>query len=56
MRKHTYGGVLECLWCGFHNITANHTRAISHVAKVKLLIVNVSLYVSKIPDYLLARY
>ena len=50
MRKHTDGGGWECLWCGFNTITANHTKALSHVAKVKLLGVNVFLCVAKIPD------
>ena len=56
MRKHTYGGVLECLWCGFHNITTNHTKALYHVTKVKILGVNVSLYVANIPYSWLTRY
>ena len=56
MRKHTDGGGWECLWCGFNPITANHIKALSHVAKVKLLVVNVSLCVAKILDYRLARY
>ena len=50
MRKHTDGGGWECLWCGFNTITANHTKALSYVAKVKLLGVNVFLCVAKIPD------
>ena len=49
MRKHTNGGGWECLWCGFHNITTNHTKALYHVTKVKILGVNVSLYVANIP-------
>ena len=56
MRKHTNSGGWECLRCLFHKITANHIKALSHVAKVKLLVVNVSLCVAKILDYRLARY
>ena len=37
-------------------ITDNHTKAIYHVAKVKLLGVNVYLCVAKIPYSRLARY
>ena len=49
MRKHTDGGGWYYLWCGFNMIMANHTKALSHVAKVKLLGANVSLCVAKIP-------
>ena len=37
-------------------ITDNNTKDISHVAKSKLLGINVSLRVAKIPDSRLARY
>ena len=50
MRKHTNGGVWECMWYVFHKITANHTKALSRVANVKLLGVKVSLCVANIPD------
>ena len=50
MRKHTDGGDWECLWCGFNTMPTNHTKALSQVAKVKLLGVNVSLFAAKIPD------
>ena len=26
IRKNTDGGGWECLWCGFHKVTANHTK------------------------------
>ena len=56
MRKHTNGGGWECIWCGFNTVTANRTKALSCVAKVKLLGVNVSMCVAKIPYSQLARY
>ena len=56
MRKHNDGGGWDRLWSVFNTITANHTKALSHVAKVQLLGVNVSLCVAKIPYYRLARY
>ena len=56
MRKHTDGGGWELLKCGFHNVTASHTKAISQVAKFKLIGVNIYLCVAKIPYSILARY
>ena len=50
MRKHANGGGWECLWRGFHKITDNHTKDIYHVAKVKIIGVNVYLCVANIPD------
>ena len=56
IRKHTDDGGWEYLWCGFHKVTDNHTKHLSHVAKVNLLGVNVSLCLAKIPYFWLEIY
>ena len=56
MSNHTNVGIWECLWCRFHKVSDNHTKALSHVSKVKLLGVNVSLCVAKIPYSRFAIY
>ena len=56
MRKHTDGDGWECLWCGFNIITANHTKALSRVTKVKIIVFKIYLCVAMILNYRLARH